>query len=138
MPVRVFQSRYTIAVAYCPMFLPVSQGLMPYPSSPPLSWGLSQDYVGSMLLVLQLKLLSRCYRAVGCIAAMPCPFFPSFFVSGRENPHKKRNFLPNPKFSGKEGKRSKKQPNPHKEKNQGIPPKQGKEGQGTVANRDLK
>ena len=64
-PVRVFHSRYTIAIVYRQNVFHVSQGIALYPSKAALSWGVSQDYVGSMLLVLQLKLPSRSYRALG-------------------------------------------------------------------------
>ena len=64
-PVRVFQSRYTIAIVYRLMFF-MYRRVSRYT---PLSW-VSQDYVRSMLLVSQLKLPSRSYRAIGGIAAI--------------------------------------------------------------------
>ena len=41
----------------------------PLPPKAPLSWGIA-DYVGIMLLVSQLELPSRSYRAIGGIAAI--------------------------------------------------------------------
>ena len=68
-PVRIFQSRYTIAIVYRLMFS-MYRELSRYTPPRPPSAGVSQDHVGIMLLVSQLKLRSRSYRAIGGIAAM--------------------------------------------------------------------
>ena len=62
-----------IALYYHYSLLPyvfhVSQGIALYPPQAP-QVGVSQNYVGSMLLVSQLKLPSRSYRAIWGIAAI--------------------------------------------------------------------
>ena len=63
-PVRVCQSCYTIAIVYRLMFFMYRRVWRYTPQGPP-KLGVSQDYAGSMLLVSQLRLPSRSYRAIG-------------------------------------------------------------------------
>ena len=53
--------RYSLSPYVC--HLSQSTAILPPPLKAPLSWGVSQNYVGSMLLVSQLELPSRSYCA---------------------------------------------------------------------------